>query len=173
MHKAKVNYFEFFGIAPAPRIDQAELKRKFYANSRNFHPDFHTLSDEAAQEDALEKSTLNNQAYKTLMNDDQRLQHLLDINGALGEEGTNQVPQDFLLEIMEVNEALMELEFEEDPALKTKVNGLIDQLESDLEKEVDKLVNHYDQATVSPEELSLLKDYYLKKRYLLRLRGKI
>jgi molecular chaperone HscB len=74
---------------------------------------------------------------------------------------------------MEVNEALMELEFEEDPALKTKVNGLINQLESDLEKEVDKLVNHYDQATVSPEELSLLKDYYLKKRYLLRLRGKI
>ncbi|WP_173021344.1 Fe-S protein assembly co-chaperone HscB [Lewinella sp. W8] len=168
-----VNYFDFFGIAPAPRIDQAELKRKFYANSRTFHPDFHTLADAASQEEALEKSTLNNQAYKTLMNPDQRLKHLLDINGVLGAEGTNQVPQDFLMEIMEVNEALMELEFDDDPAVKTKVNALIDQLENDLEQEVEGLVNHYDQATVSPEELSRLKDYYLKKRYLLRLRGKI
>lgn len=168
-----MNYFEFFGLAPAPRIDLIALKKKFYANSRTFHPDFHTLADTDSQEEALEKSTLNNQAYKTLMNDDQRLRHLLDINGVLGEEGSNQVPQDFLMDIMEVNEALMELEFEDDPAAKSRVEGLIDQLENGLEAEVADLLNHYDQDTVSPGELSRLKDYYLKKRYLLRLRGKI
>lgn len=154
-------------------MDLATLKRRFYANSKRFHPDFHTLQGDSAQEEALEMSTLNNQAYKVLANDDLRLRHLLEVKGILGEEGSNTVPQDFLLEIMEVNEALMELAFDDDPAARGKVEKLIDQMEVNLSSEVAELINHYDDTTVSSAELEQLKDYYLKKRYLLRLKGKI
>lgn len=167
------NYFDFFGLPVSPTIDKAVLKKKFYANSKRFHPDFHTLKSEGERDDALENSTINNQGYKVLTDDDRRLKHLLELKGVLGEEGSNTVPQDFLMEIMEVNEALMELEFEDDPSAREKVTGLIDQLEKDLEESVANLINQYDDATVSPEELEKLKDFYLKKRYLLRLRGKI
>jgi len=167
------NYFEFFGLPVAPTVDKARLKKLFYANSKRFHPDFHTLKSEAEREEALEKSTLNNQGYKILADDDRCLKHLLEIKGALGEEGSNNVPQDFLMEIMDVNEALMELEFDDDPALRQKVIGLIDQLEQDLEQSVTDLINQYDETSVSPEDIARLKDFYLKKRYLLRLRGKI
>ena len=167
------NYFEYYGLPLTPTVDQAELKRKFYANSKRFHPDFHTLSEDAAQDEALEQSTLNNRGYKTLADDDLRLKHFLEVHGALGEEGFNTVPQDFLMEIMEVNEALMELEFEDDPLVRQKVTGLIDQLAQDLEETVAPTLASYDPGTVSPEALTNLKDYYLKRRYLLRLREKI
>ena len=108
-----------------------------------------------------------------LADPDLRLKHLLELKGVLGEEGTNEVPQDFLLEIMEVNEALMELEFEDDPMLRLKVTGLIDQLEADLRNEVAQVYDTYDDATATPDQLQLLKEYYLKRRYLLRLREKI
>ncbi|MEM1358885.1 MAG: Fe-S protein assembly co-chaperone HscB [Bacteroidota bacterium] len=167
------NYFEFFQLPVAPTVDQAALKRQFYLNSKRFHPDFHTLGTESAREEALEMSTLNNQAYKVLADDDLRLRHLLELKDALGEEGSNTVPQDFLMEIMEVNEALMELEFDEDSAKREKVEKLISSLETDLDRSMTELINHYDNATVSSAELEQLKDYYLKKRYLLRLKGKI
>ncbi|MEM9259904.1 MAG: iron-sulfur cluster co-chaperone HscB C-terminal domain-containing protein, partial [Bacteroidota bacterium] len=165
------NYFDFFKLPVAPTVDQAALKRQFYINSKRFHPDFHTLATDSAREEALEMSTLNNQAYKVLTDDDLRLRHLLELKGALGEEGSHSVPQDFLMEIMEVNEALMELEFDEDPATREKVEQLIDGLEADLGRSVAELINHYDDTTVSSAELDQLKDYYLKKRYLLRLKG--
>ena len=167
------DYFAFFDLSPSPTLDEADLKKRFYANSRRFHPDFHTLASEAARDDALEKSTLNNQAYKTLLDPDLRLKHLLDLRGALGEEGTNQVPQAFLLEIMEVNEALMELEFEPDERARTQVQGLINALETKLDAEVSDIMADYDNNSVSEQELDRLRDYYLKKRYLLRLRNKI
>ena len=167
------DYFSFFDLRPSPRIDQAALKKAYYANSKEFHPDFHTLEDESRKNEVLEKSTLNNEAYRTLTDDDQRLRHLLELRGVLEEEGKNEVPQTFLMEIMEVNEALMELEFEDDPAVRQKVEGLIDQLESDLDRHVAAIMNDYDHERVTAAELNQLKDYYLKRRYLMRLREKM
>lgn len=167
------NYFKFFGLPLSPNIDPADLKRKFYANSKRFHPDFHTLSDQTTQDEALDQSTLNNQGYKILSDEDLRLKHFLEVHGALGEEGSNTVPQDFLMEIMEVNEALMELEFDDDPLARQKVEALITQLEADLVEEVSGPLQAYVPEDASPATLNTLKDYYLKRRYLLRLRNKI
>lgn len=163
------NYFKFFGLPVSPTVDQAALKKVFYANSRKYHPDFHTLEDEAAREASLEKSTINNQGYKVLSDEDRTLKHLLDLKGILGEEGSNKMPQAFLLEIMDVNEALMELEFDDDPAARAKVEQMIAGLEAGFRCEVGDLLENYDDATTNDAELQRLKDYYLKKRYLLRL----
>ena len=167
------DYFSFFNLTPSPRIDEAALKKAFYRNSKQFHPDFHTLKSEADQQEMLERSTRNNEAYKVLTDDDRRLRHLLELKGALGEEGTNSVPQDFLLEIMEVNEALMELEFEDDPLARQRVASLIDGLEARLSEDVSTVIAAYDDAEVTEAQLSKLTDFYLKRRYLLRLREKI
>lgn len=166
------NYFSFFDIPVAPLVDQVLLKKIFYANSKRFHPDFHTLKGEEEREEALDKSTLNNQGYKVLADSDRCLKHLLEVKEVLGAEGTNTVPQDFLMEIMEVNEALMELEFDNDPAARQKVTTLIDELELELHQSVAELINNYDDSSVSKADLEQLKDYYLKRRYLLRLRSK-
>ena len=109
-----MNYFEFFEIPISFKVDEAALKRIFYANSKKYHPDFYTLESEEKQAEILELSTLNNQAYKTLSDFDKRMKYILDLKEILAEEGQNQLPQSFLMEMMDINEVLMELEFDFD-----------------------------------------------------------
>ncbi|MGB3546971.1 MAG: Fe-S protein assembly co-chaperone HscB [Saprospiraceae bacterium] len=164
------DYFKFFDLSPAPLIDVAELKKRYYAISRETHPDFFTLADDTAQEAALEKSTYNNHAYRTLLDPDTRLKYFLDSKGALAAEGENQVPQEFLLEMMDLNEALMELKMEPDPAAQVQLEEQIDTFATQLEEEIEPVRNGYDDATATPADLAALADYYLKRRYLRRLR---
>jgi len=166
------NYFDFFGLPLSPTLDSAALKKTFYANSKRFHPDFHTLENEASRDHALEQSTHNNQGYKILADEDRRLKHLLELKGVLGEEGSNKMPQAFLMEMMEVNEALMELEFDDDPSAKKRIDTTISELEANFRSGVADLLAHYEDATATQADLERLKDYYLKKRYLRRLKQK-
>lgn len=164
------NYFEFFGLPVAPRIDRAALKRTFYANSKRFHPDFHTLADAGTQDDALEQSTLNNQGFKVLDDDDRRLRHLLELRDALGEEGSNKLPQAFLMEMMELNEALAEHKLGANAGAQERIEGIVRQQEDQLTAEVADLLAGYNDATATEADLARLRDYYLKRRYLRRLR---
>ena len=164
------DYFEFFGIKPAFLIDEAALKRQFYANSRQYHPDFYTLGSEEEQEKVLQLSTLNNEAYKTLSDFDKRLKYLLERKGIVKEEGQYNLPQAFLMELMEFNEALMELEFDYDETQKKKLETQLEQIEQDLYSAIEPILVQYDDERPDEAQLEQVLEYYLKKRYLLRIR---
>lgn len=165
-----MNYFEFFGIPVAFVIDEAALKQAFYANSKKYHPDFYTLADEEKQAEILELSTLNNKAYQTLQDFDKRMAYILELKEVFAEEGANEVPQDFLMEMMDINEALMELEFDFDPESFEKVQQQLQDFENQLYSEVEDFIVHYDDLQPSKEALEAIKEYYFKRRYLLRIR---
>ena len=165
-----MNYFEFFEIPVSFNLDEAKLKKAFYANSKKFHPDFFTLESEEKQMEVLELSTLNNNAYKTLSDFDKRMKYILDYKGILGEEGKNKLPQEFLMEMMDINENLMELEFDFDQNNFDKVQNDLKVLESNLLKEVNPHLENYDDNESNEEELNSIKNYFLKKRYLLRIK---
>ena len=101
-----MNYFEFYDIPISFKIDAAALKRTFYRLSKKYHPDFFTQESEEKQAEILQLSSLNNEAYQTLSNFDRRMKYVLDLKGVLAEEGQNQIPQAFLMEMMEINEGL-------------------------------------------------------------------
>ncbi len=164
-----MNYFEFFDIAVGFKVDQAALKRTFYANSKKYHPDFYTLETEEKQQEILELSTLNNEAYKTLSDFDKRMKYILDLKGILDEEGQNKIPQDFLMEMMDINEALMELKFDFDPNKHQAITTQLQDLESAQYEQIKEVIENYSAETTSEKELLRVKDYYLKKRYLLRI----
>lgn len=166
----EMNYFEFFGIPVAFVIDEAALKQAFYANSKKYHPDFYTLADEEKQAEILELSTLNNKAYQTLQDFDKRMAYILELKEVFAEEGANEVPQDFLMEMMDINEALMELEFDFDPESFEKVQQQLQDFENQLYSEVEDFIVHYDDLQPSKEALEAIKEYYFKRRYLLRIR---
>lgn len=165
-----MNYYEFFELPVSPTIDKALLKKRFYQKSKAFHPDFYTLESPEKQAEVLELSSLNNLAYKVLRDDDKRLKYFLELKGALGEEGQNQVPQDFLMDIMEINEKLMELEFDDDPELRKTTMTMVQALEQELDQNAQPLLS---KEALDEGSLEKLKDYYLKRRYLLRIKGKI
>lgn len=163
----QINYFEFFGIPVSLELDETTLKRRFYENSKKFHPDFYTLESPEKQAEILELSTLNNEAWRTLSNFDSRLKYLLEINGQLGEEGTNALPQEFLMDMMDINEAAMELEFEFDPE---RFAALLDQLAAQERDLQDQLTRSVVPGSAEADQFAAMKDYHLKKRYLLRIK---
>ncbi|MEM9820753.1 MAG: iron-sulfur cluster co-chaperone HscB C-terminal domain-containing protein [Bacteroidota bacterium] len=165
-----MNYFEFYGIPLSLRVDQAALKRQFYQFSRQYHPDFYTQESAERQAEILELSTLNNNAYKTLSNFDLRMKHLLEIKQQLKEEGQNKLPQDFLMDMMEINEQLMDLELDFDEKVYLKVIEAIQEQEDQLLSPIQIYIDEYPGSENEAEALEKIKEYYLKKRYLLRIR---
>ncbi len=165
-----MNYFEFYQLPIRFTVDAAALKRIFYANSKQYHPDFYTLASEEKQAEILELSTLNNKAYQTLKDADRRMEYILRLKGVLAEEGNNHIPQDFLLEVMEINEALMELEFDFEAAAYAKVLAAVESLEKELWQGIVAQVEGYQGEEEQALDLEAIKNYYLKKRYLLRIR---
>ena len=101
-----MDYFEFYDIPLSFQPDQALVKKKFYALSKEFHPDFYITESEEKQQEILDLSTLNNKAFQTLSNPDKLLPYILQLKGVLTEGEKYALPQDFLMEMMEVNEAI-------------------------------------------------------------------
>ena len=169
-------YFAFYDLPEGFLLDEAALKSKYYQLSRELHPDFHAQDTPAAQAEALRLSTLNTDAYRTLADPDARMAYLLSQHGLL-EEGSaqNQLPPDFLMEVMELNEQLMELEMEPDAAAITRLAAEVTALADTLDAGIQPVLAGYAglPADHRPAALSQVKTYYLKKRYLLRLRQQL
>lgn len=165
-----MNFFQFYDIPISFIPDAKALKRKFYELSRKYHPDFFTDASVEEQAKVLEYSSLNNEAYKTLTDADKRMKYILDLKGILAEEGKNTIPQDFLMEMMDINEALMELEFDFDTNTFEQVKENLNNIDNQLLEEVQSILENYDDKTATAKELNQIKNYYLKKRYLLRIR---
>ncbi len=165
-----MHYFDFFGLPVAFRVDESALRRTYLENSRKYHPDFHTLSGDAEQAEMLDRSTLNNEGYKILSDPDRRMRYVLEINGLLGDGiALPELPADFLMDMMEINEALMELEFDFDDArFQAALNG-VQELETALDQSVWPVLEGWE-ASQGAGALGAVLDYYLKKRYLLRIR---
>ncbi|MBA4139372.1 MAG: Fe-S protein assembly co-chaperone HscB [Segetibacter sp.] len=164
-----MNYFELFNIPVSLSPNQQQLKQKFYELSRKYHPDFYTRETDFEQSEALEKSSLVNKAYKTFKNRDEIIKYILQQKGLLQEEEKFQLPPDFLMEVMELNEQLMEAKMEDDDAALSSTKSSIASLQKQIYEPVESLIENYNDETVKPEELQLLKEYYFKKKYLDRI----
>ncbi len=164
-----MNYFEFYGIPVSFKVDEAALRKQFYALSKKYHPDFYTLATDEEQAEALRLSTLNNEAYKVLNDFDKRMQYILKEKEILGEEGKNEIPQDFLMEMMDINEPLMELQFDFDEKVYNKTVQQLKEKEDTLYNSIADIIENYSDEASDNTALEKVKSYYLKKRYLLRI----
>ncbi|PJJ59288.1 Fe-S protein assembly co-chaperone HscB [Hymenobacter chitinivorans] len=164
------DYFEFYGLPESFQPDAPALKSRYYALSREYHPDFHATASPERQQEILQLATLNTNAYRTLSNPDQRMAYILSRHGLL-EEGKQEMPADFLMEVMDLNEQLMELEFEPDPTIVQRVEQETQALTETLDAGIAPVLAGYEglPADVRPQALEQIRTYYLKKRYLLRI----
>jgi len=169
------DYFAFYGLPLSFDPDVALVKQKFYEFSKKYHPDFYINESEEKQAEVLELSTVNNKAYQVLSDPQKRLHYVLELKGLL-KEGENYVlPQSFLMEMMDINEALMDLQFDPDPvklaSLKEDVNGV----EKGLSDEILSLTTSFEGQTSAEQDKTLIaiKDLYYRTKYLLRLRESI
>lgn len=167
-----MNYFHFYGLPESFFPDEKLVKARFYEFSRKYHPDFHATAEPEKQREILELSTLNTNAYKTLSNFEARLAYILAQHHLVGEGTKNDLPPIFLMEVMELNEQLMELEFEFDPASVAVLQKGFTDLWNGLELKTKPLLERYEHLSETEKTAALeqIKNYYLKRKYLLRIK---
>ena len=165
-----INYYEYFGLPVRLNQNQSDLRKLYYENSRKYHPDFYTLEEEERQEEVLRFSTLNNEAYNVLKNDNKRLKHLLEIKGAIKEGEKEELSQLFLMEMMEINETIMDLQLgDADPTKLTELEQNINQLTDTLNTEIKRIGN----SELNESEIASLKECYFRMKYINRLKENI
>ena len=125
-------YFEAFGIERKLALDAKDLETRFYALSRQLHPDLHSRKTEAERHQAEEATAVLNDAYRTLRDPIARAEYLLKLEGFdIGEQGTKDVPPELLEEVFELNMALEEADTEQIGSLRQRFEGM--QRELDIE----------------------------------------
>lgn len=156
-----MNYFEFYGIQPGLLIDLKELKRKFLESSRLYHPDHFVLETDSSQAHAEDQSALNNKAYKTLSDQDLRIKYVLELKGWLKEEEVLTLDPEFLMEMMDINDLIVE-----DPG-QAKVT--LNRIEQELMEGIRPTFESFDFEQAADTTMKDIKEYYYKRRYILRL----
>lgn len=166
-----MDYFEFYKLPVSFNPDAQLVKQQFYALSKKYHPDFYINESAEKQEEVLELSTLNNKAYQVLSDPQKRLHYILELKGILAEGENYSLPQDFLMEMMDVNEALMELQFEPDTVKLEEIKKEIDNIADSMQQELDRLIVVFDTQNKDTEAITLaaIKDLYYRKKYLNRI----
>lgn len=167
-----MNYFEFYELPESFNIDEKALKNKFYQLSKKYHPDFYANEDEAKQQEILELSTLNNKAYKVLSEPNKRIEYILQQHGLLADGDKHKLAPAFLMEMMEINEALMEIE--DEPSLNT-LKTQITSMDNELIEELSLSIKNYETDNEASKEntLNKIKDIYYRQKYLLRIKDSL
>lgn len=167
-----MDYFELYGLPVTFNPDPKLVKKKFYELSKKYHPDFYINEEEDKQEEVLQLSTLNNKAFQVFRDEQRRIQYVLTLKGLLAEGDHYALPQDFLMEMMDVNEALMDLQMEPDPSRLASITSEIDSIEKGILDELSALTTAYDTQPASEQESTLkaIKDLYYRNKYLYRIR---
>jgi molecular chaperone HscB len=165
-----MDYFELYGLPVTFNPDMKLVKQKFYELSKKYHPDFYINEPSEKQEEVLNLSTLNNKAYQTLSDVQKRLPYVLELKGELLEGENYALPQDFLMEMMDVNEALMDLQFEPNLARLDAIKKEVEGIEAQMQQELDQLTERFDQPGADQQSvLASIKDLYYRRKYLRRI----
>ena len=101
------DHFSFFGLPRKLCIDETDLEKSFYALSRQLHPDYFMSASEPERQASMERSSMLNDAYRTLRDRVARVTYLLTLEGY--KEAEKKAPPDLLEEVFELNMQIEEL----------------------------------------------------------------
>jgi len=103
-----MNYFDFFGLPHQLSIDPKELESRFYALSKQWHPDRFARAGADQRRISEDATATLNDGYRTLKEPIARAEYLLKEHGLNG--GEQKIPPELLEEVFELNMALEEIE---------------------------------------------------------------
>jgi molecular chaperone HscB len=131
------SHFELFGLPPAFAVDQGRLESAYREIQSRVHPDRFAHAGDAERRASLQWTTRVNEAYRTLRNPVSRASHLLALNGVDVAFETNTVmPAEFLMEQMDLREALEEAAQSKDAAALEALQKRIDADSRDIEQQL-------------------------------------
>lgn len=164
-----MDYFEWFGLERKFNIDKAGLRKAFLTKSMELHPDKAGLDEKSA----MELSEYNNKAYAVLKDSYKTLDYILHLEGIVLADEKYQLPQDFLMDMLDLN---MEIEDVGESGDKERLNKLkidLDSKGAEEDSKMEVLKNQYDNRSIGTEGYESLKKFYYIRKYLLRIEESI
>jgi len=165
------DYFAIFGIEKKLALDLEDLQRRFYANSREWHPDLHARA--GAEQLALAEAASGalNDAWRVLRDPIARAEYVLKGEGFdIGEPRGRDVPPELLEEVFELNMALEEAR-DGDAGAKAEVARALRKFEgllAEIDGERDRIFIACD-AGAGREQLVQLRSLLNRRKYLQNL----
>ncbi len=147
------DYFATFSLPRRLTVDVADLERRYYALSRELHPDLFSDRSPAEQAASLRLTALVNRAYKTLKDPVQRALYWLELHGESLGRDNERVPPALAARVFEVQEQLEELrEARSAGAVDgqvASVTAVRDELASDLRACEGRLARAFEQSAAA------------------------
>ena len=165
------DFYEIFGLPRSLSLSLDDLQQRFYALSRELHPDRFMRKPEAERQHALDMSSALNDAYRTLKDPITRAQYLLALEGFdIGEQRSRDVPPELLEEVFELNMALEEMRGGDDSARPQlqQAEANFTRMMTDVDSQLQKVFEKYDRAP-QREVLSELRGALNRRKYIQNL----
>ena len=162
-----MRFYRALDLPPRLAIDRDDLQRRFYEQSRQWHPDRFARASAEQQQKALEMTSTLNDAFRTLRDPVQRAEYFLGEHG-LGP--TKHAPAELLEEVFEMNMALEEWRGGDEsarPQLEA-ARARFERLLADIDHGLYDMSIRYDQ---SPDEslLHAIRSGLDRRRYVSNL----
>ena len=160
-----MNFFKWFDIELAFTIDLKILKKQYFLKSREVHPDHSSNIDEN------ELSSYNKEAYNILRKELSRYAYLIEQFSNSVEK--TQLPQSFLLEMMELNEDIEQHpKNAESKDILAELEKTISAISAQMRSSISSII------LKSPQELDdtewkKLDEFISKQKYILRIKEKM
>lgn len=169
-------FFDFFGLDRKLSIDEADLQKRFYQLSKEWHPDRWSRKSAGEQAQALEATSILNDGYRTLRDPVKRAEYLLTEEGfPIGEQRSKDVPLELLEEVFDLNIALEELRGGEEsarPQLEAAKENFL-RMRGEIDRELTNLFAKYDAAESESETarqaLHEIRGVLNRRRYIENL----
>ncbi|XP_053725836.1 iron-sulfur cluster co-chaperone protein HscB [Synchiropus splendidus] len=135
-----LNYFKIMDCERNFTLNTQKLQKTYLQLQRLLHPDNFSQKSLKEQEFSEHQSALVNKAYNTLLKPLSRGLYMLELEGMHIEEGTDSAADSvFLMELMEINEALDEAQTPDVASqigkeMKGKLAGLTEKIDAALRK---------------------------------------
>jgi len=162
--------FQTLGIPVTYAIDAKALKKRLLQFSRHVHPDFFGTADAQLQTAAERNSAQLNDAYEILSDDFRRADWIIKELKGPSEADERQMPQAFLMEVLEWNEVLEQARAEgPDSAAWAALDSLDSELRQEREATIAKVAEALDPVpTEGAETLAQIRRRLNAIRYLDR-----
>ena len=161
------SFFELFGLTPAFALDAEALEASYREIQTRVHPDRFAHAGDAERRASLQWTTRVNEAYRALRNPVLRASHILSLHGVdVAFETNTAMPESFLMQQMELREALENAERAKDTKM---LDGLQQSIAKDKQTLEAKLAAAIDREKNYPAAAGLVR----KLQFLERLEAEI
>ncbi|VAW70518.1 hypothetical protein MNBD_GAMMA09-2192 [hydrothermal vent metagenome] len=163
----KQNYFEIFSLPVSTDPDLNQLKDKNRELQQQVHPDRFANSSEAEKRQAMQVTSLINQAFETIKEPALRLQYMLSLKGIdMNAETDTTMDAEFLMSQMELREKISDIRSFADPL------DALDLMKAELKKESSELVQKF-QAFYGNDEVDQGREIVRKLQFLNKAQKEI